>query len=441
MGDEKKRGAKKKKKKRGSGSGSGSKKKMNTDQTEAFKSVCDWLFVGSSSTSLSSSSDDFSVTINSGSLRCGDKLVFELHSHSNRSDGFLSPWKLVERAHHNGVKVLSLTDHDTMAGIPEAVEAGRRFGVKIIPGVEISTLFGLRDSGSEEPVHILAYYGTSGPAMYDELEDFLVKIRDGRFVRGREMVLKLNKLKIPLTWEHVTRIAGKDVAPGRMHVARALLEAGYVENLRQAFTKYLHDGGPAYATGSEPMAEEAVKLICKTGGVAVLAHPWALKNHVGVIRRLKDAGLHGVEVYRSDGKLEVFSELADTYSLLKLGGSDYHGKGGRNESELGSVNLPVTALQEFLNIGRPIWCEAIKATMISFSDQPSDSNLSNILRFDRARILKGNSAWSCGKELMDRCLAVWLTRVERESDEFEALRTKLSFVPITSNGSCITVGP
>jgi hypothetical protein len=189
------------------------------------------------------------------------------------------------------------------------------------------------------------------------------------------------------------------------------------------------------------MAEEAVKLICKTGGVAVLAHPWALKNHVGIIRRLKDAGLHGVEVYRSDGKLEVFSELADTYNLLKLGGSDYHGKGGRNESELGSVNLPVTALQDFLNVGRPIWCEAIKATMRAFLDQPSDSNLSNILRFDKARILKGNSAWSCGKELMDRCLAIWLTSDERNSNDFEALRLKLSFVPIMSNGTCVTVGP
>lgn len=137
----------------------------------------------------------------------------------------------------------------------------------------------------------------------------------------------------------------------------------------------------------------------------------------------------------------MFSELAETYSLLKLGGSDYHGRGGRNESELGSANLPVTALQAFLKVGRPIWCEAIKANMRTFIDQPSDSNLSNILRFDRARILKGNSAWSCGKELMDRCLSIWLASDERESDEFEALRLKLSFVSITSKGSCVTVGP
>lgn len=136
----------------------------------------------------------------------------------------------------------------------------------------------------------------------------------------------------------------------------------------------------------------------------------------------------------------VFSDLADTYSLLKLGGSDYHGKGGRNESELGSVNLPVKALQDFLKLGRPIWCEAVKATMRTFLEQPSDSNLSNILRFDRARILKGSSSWSCGRELMDRCLAIWLTNDERENDEFEDLRLKLSCVVINSKGSCVTVG-
>lgn len=96
MADDKKKRNKKKKR------GSGNKKKMTTEQSEAFKSVSDWLFVGSSP-SLSSSSDDFAVTINSSSLRCGEKLVFELHSHSNRSDGFLSPSKLVERAHNNGV--------------------------------------------------------------------------------------------------------------------------------------------------------------------------------------------------------------------------------------------------------------------------------------------------------------------------------------------------
>lgn len=149
------------------------------------------------------------------------------------------------------------------------------------------------------------------------------------------MISKLNKLKLPLRWESVEKIAGDGVAPGRLHVARAMVEAGLVENLKQAFSRYLYDGGPAYSTqvsfkfqfrflslkcfqdgkngflcsGSEPDAEEAVRLICETGGVAVLAHPWALKNPVAIIRRLKEAGLHGLEVYRSDGKLAGMEKL------------------------------------------------------------------------------------------------------------------------------------
>lgn len=103
-------------------------------------------------------------------------------------------------------------------------------------------------SGSEEPVHILAYYGICGPTKIEELEKFLMNIRDGRFLRAKSMVKKLNKLKLPLLWEHVTHIAGKDVAPGRLHVARALVEAGHVSNLKQAFARYLYDGGPAYST-------------------------------------------------------------------------------------------------------------------------------------------------------------------------------------------------
>ncbi|XWS63165.1 hypothetical protein CRYUN_Cryun06bG0072800 [Craigia yunnanensis] len=133
---------KKKKKKRG-----GSKRKMTAEQTLAFKSVTEWVYLdhqNSSSTAALSSwvVDDFGVQKSLG--RMMEKVVFELHSHSKHSDGFLSPSKLVERAHGNGVKVLALTDHDTMSGIPEAIETARRFGIKIIPGVEISTIFSPR---------------------------------------------------------------------------------------------------------------------------------------------------------------------------------------------------------------------------------------------------------------------------------------------------------
>ncbi|KAL5562910.1 hypothetical protein UlMin_032657 [Ulmus minor] len=414
---------KKKKKKRG-----GSKRKMTVEQTLAFKSVSEWVFLDQPS-SLSSNAaswvvDDFGVQKSLG--RGGEKLVFELHSHSKFSDGFLSPSKLVDRAHGNGVKVLALTDHDTMAGIPEALDAARRFGIKIIPGVEISTIFSPRgESESDEPVHILAYYSSCGSTSFEKLENFLANIRDGRFLRAKNMILKLNKLKLPLKWEHVARIAGKGVAPGRLHVARAMVEAGHVENLKQAFARYLFDGGPAYSTGSEPLTEEAVKVICDTGGVAVLAHPWALKNPVAIVRRLKEAGLHGMEVYRSDGKLTVYSDLADAYGLLKIGGSDYHGKGGHNESELGSVNLPVLAVHDFLKVARPIWYNAIRNNLEGYAEEPSDTNLSRILRFSRTPVCKLSNS---SADFIDRCLSMWLTNEERNTAEIEAIRLKLCHI-------------
>ncbi|KAK8624766.1 hypothetical protein V6N13_089652 [Hibiscus sabdariffa] len=420
---------KNKKKKRG-----GSNRKMTAEQTSAFKSVSEWVYLDRPNSSTSSSwvVDDFGVQKSLG--RGMEKMVFELHSHSKHSDGFLSPSKLVERAHGRGVKVLALTDHDTMSGITEAVETARRFGIKIIPGVEISTIFSPRNPKMEEPVHILAYYSSCGPMRYEELEKLLANIREGRYLRAKDMVLKLNKLKLPLKWEHVTKIAGKGVAPGRLHVARAMVEAGYVENLKQAFARYLYDGGPAYSTGSEPLAEEAVRLICETGGLAVLAHPWALKNPIPIIRQLKDAGLHGMEVYRSDGRLAAFSDLADTYDLLKLGGSDYHGRGGNGESELGSVNLPVLVLHEFLKVARPIWCGAIKDILESYAKEPSDSNLGRIARFSRMGSFKESSPLSCGKDLIDCCLSSWLTTEEWQSAEFEAIRLKLSHASIGLTG-------
>ncbi|GKV52462.1 hypothetical protein SLEP1_g59039 [Rubroshorea leprosula] len=423
----------KKKKKRG-----GSKKKMTAEQFSAFKSVSEWVYLDQQHLSAASCVvDDFGVQKSQG--RGGEKLVFELHCHSKHSDGFLSPSKLVERAHMNGVKVLSLTDHDTMSGIPEAIEAARRFGIKIVPGVEISTIFSPRNSDLEEPVHILAYYSSCGPTRYEELDKFLASIREGRYLRAKDMISKLNKLKLPLKWEHVAKIAGKGVAPGRLHVARAMLEAGYVENLKQAFSRYLYDGGPAYSTGSEPLVEEAVKLICETGGLAVLAHPWALKNPVPIIRKLKDAGLHGMEVYRSDGRLAVYSDLADTYGLLKLGGSDYHGRGGHGESELGSVNLPVLVLHDFLKVARPIWCGAIKDILELYIKEPSDSNLARITSFGRIGISKGSSTPKCGKDLIDRSLSLWLTNEEMQNVDFEAIKLRLSHISINLGGAIVPV--
>ncbi|KAK9181363.1 hypothetical protein WN944_024500 [Citrus x changshan-huyou] len=188
------------------------------------------------------------------------------------------------------------------------------------------------DRGIQEPVHILAYYSSCGPSKYEELENLLGNIRDGRFLRAKDMILKLNKLKLPLKWENVAKIAGKGVAPGRLHVARAMVEAGHVENLKQAFAdiSMMGDMHTPHETdykvsvccgcrGSQPLAEVAVELIHRTSGLAVLAHPWALKNPAAIIRKLKDVGLHGLEVYRSDGKL-VETELKHGKAVVRRKG-------------------------------------------------------------------------------------------------------------------------
>ena len=119
---------------------------------------------------------------------------------------------------------------------------------------------------------------------------------------------------------------------------------------------------------------------------------------------------------------------------MKIGGSDYHGRGGHNESELGSVNLPVLVLHDFLKVARPIWCDAIKEILECYAEEPSDSNLARITRFGRTRVFKGGSPLSCGQDLIDHCLPLWLTSEEMEDAEFEAIKLKLSNVSVSQGG-------
>ncbi|KAJ4767622.1 DNA polymerase III PolC-type [Rhynchospora pubera] len=401
--------------------GKNKKRKITVEQSVALSYIRDWVFASSGGSGGGSAAvfDDFlpSQALNFASSPA--QVVFDLHSHSNHSDGYLSPSALVERAYKQGVKVLALTDHDTMSGVPEAVEAASKYGMRIIPGVEISALFSpSHATGSSEVVHILAYYSPCGPSRHDELDCLLSSIRDGRYHRAKNILAKLTKLKLPVKWECVAEIAGEGVAPGRLHIARAMVKAGHVEDIRQAFNKYLYDDGPAYAVGSEPSAEKVVELIRSTGGVSALAHPWSLKNPVGVISALSDAGLDAIEVYRTDGKVAGFSELADAHGLIKIGGSDFHGKGKKGEAELGSVALSVTTLYNFLKIGQPIWCNALKDMLLNFADNPSDSSLEGIIRFAKLK-----EQGCCN--LLDACTS-WLSDDEKKSMNLDEIRRKLS---------------
>ncbi|XP_078429644.1 polymerase/histidinol phosphatase-like protein isoform X2 [Wolffia australiana] len=326
------------------------------------------------------------------------------------------------------VKILALTDHDTMEGVSEASAAARKLGIRLIPGVEISCIF-THSSGAEESVHLLAYYSSYGPSPHEELGKTLSTIREGRYLRARDMLKKLSNLKMPIEWDHLAKIAGDGVAPGRLHVARAMVEASYVGDLKQAFSSYLYDGGPAYSTGSEPPAEEVVKLVCRTGGISALAHPWSLKNSVPVIRSLASSGLHAMEVYRWDGKMTVFGDLADSLGLLKIGGSDYHGRKTQVESDLGSINLPIMAMVGFLRLARPRWFEAIQETIRSFVEDPSITKLERLWGFGDEKY-KAKMAMLSPNEAIKLSLNSWLSPEELDSPEIRDLSQKLQSVII-----------
>ena len=268
--------------------------------------------------------------------------LVDLHVHSTASDGKLIPEAIVRKAAELGLRVISLTDHDSIAGIVPALKAVKAFpGLTFIPGVEIST-----DLADGE-VHILGYFiDYTDPALEKSLEMF----RDSRFGRGRGMVEKLAALGINIDWSRVQEIAG-DGAIGRPHIARAMLEKGYITTFEEAFDKYIGHGGPAYVEREKMTPEEAVALIVRSKGLPVLAHPFTVKDPEAMVRQLKPAGLVGIEAYYKDNtaaETKATLNLAKKYGLIATGGTDYHGIGDSKEVMLGGVEVPMAAAQRLI---------------------------------------------------------------------------------------------
>jgi 3',5'-nucleoside bisphosphate phosphatase len=271
----------------------------------------------------------------------------DLHFHSTASDGKYKPAELIAKAAALGLKVIALTDHDSIEGITPAMEAAKAYpDLTFIPGVEIST--DLPDGEA----HILGYFiDYTNPEFKKELEKF----RDSRTGRGRRMVEKLGGLGIKIDWARVQAIAG-DGAIGRPHVAQAMLEKGYIKTFEEAFDKYIGHGGPAYVEREKMTPEEAVKLILRAKGIPVLAHPFTVKNPAAMVKSLKAAGLMGIEAYYKDNTPKVTQntlKLAKTYGLIATGGTDYHGISD-NEVMLGGTNVPLEAAQKLMVLGRQI---------------------------------------------------------------------------------------
>ena len=261
----------------------------------------------------------------------------DLHTHTTASDGLLPPATLVEEAARLGVGILAITDHDTTDGLEEALEAGYALGVEVIPGVEINTDV----QGAE--IHVLGYYIDY---TRDWFQDALRHLRESRLDRAARMVARLATLGIQLDLQRVLALAhGGSI--GRPHIARAMVEAGYISSPEEAFRLYIGRGGPAYVERERFPPEDAVRMILRAGGVPVLAHP-GLSTRDGLVPDLIAAGLMGIEVYypeHSPAQVQHYLHLARKFGLLTTGGTDYHGGDIAPRVQIGSVEVPLEVVE------------------------------------------------------------------------------------------------
>lgn len=251
----------------------------------------------------------------------------DLHTHSSVSDGTQTPSRLVRAAVEAGLDTVALTDHDSTAGWLEAFEAARGTGLTVVPGIELSTNLG------PASVHVLGYLFDPGD---ETIVNETARIRDGRLHRAERIVERI-AADYELSWDDVLAESEDGTTIGRPHIADALVRKGHVPTRSDAFASILHWQGRYYEQYYAPTPEEGVRMITRAGGVAVLAHPAAsgrwrpITEHT--IRRLRDAGLFGLEVHHrdntEDGKQRLL-RIADKLGLAVTGSSDYHGEGKPN---------------------------------------------------------------------------------------------------------------
>lgn len=260
----------------------------------------------------------------------------DLHAHSTASDGTCSPEELIAAAVRAGLSAIAITDHDTLAGVPAALAAGERLGIRVVPGVELSVMDGERE------IHLLGLH----IAQYEALEFRLTEIRGARRTRALEIVAKLNTLGVPLTEAAVFAGAG-DGAIGRPHVARALIAGGWVRDQREAFDRYLGAGRPANVPKQRVTMAEGIQMVHDTGGLAIIAHPGSEIGRRARIEPLIPLGLDGIEVRHPSHSAEDIARLTalvNHFGLSPSGGSDWHGAAA-GPRLLGMMHVPIEWLQ------------------------------------------------------------------------------------------------
>ncbi|WP_300379591.1 PHP domain-containing protein [Clostridium sp.] len=268
-------------------------------------------------------------------MKCAD-----LHIHSNFSDGTLTPEEIVKMAEIKGIKSISITDHDCISSqyIKEKVNK-----INIISGIEISSEI------NELDIHILGYFINYKD---ENLINVVNKLKEDRIKRVKEILFKLKKENIFIEIEDLDVKGTSSI--GRSHIAKAMVEKGYFNNYKSAFTNYLVQGKPAFVKGHKLDYKSTIEVITRSGGIAVLAHPGQVYKNLEIeylVRELKCFGLEGLEVYHPSHDIEQtnkFYNLAKKYKLLITGGSDYHGKDCYNEKLIGSYGINEKLLNKLL---------------------------------------------------------------------------------------------
>ncbi len=262
--------------------------------------------------------------------------VGDLHMHTHYSDGFFSPKEVVYKAKKIGLSVIAITDHDSVNGINEAIEAGVACNINVIPGIELSAMYGERE------VHILGYFINHRSP---ELNEYLKFFRAERVKRAREMVRRLNNLKIPVAFDSIMQNAeGRSI--GRPHIAAAVLETGSVKSYLEVFHKYIGFGCPAYVEKYRLEVNDAVAMISKAGGLSFIAHPESIRDTTNdtVLFEVIKTGVDGIETIHpslNKQKSMYYRGIAQEYYLLESGGSDFHGGKRGDEDHIGRYGIPL----------------------------------------------------------------------------------------------------
>lgn len=276
----------------------------------------------------------------------------DLHTHSTFSDGTYTPTQLVQAARDANLYAVALTDHDCVDGVSEALEAGKTFGIEVIPGIELAAYY---NNPSETEIHIVGLFlDYTNKDLLEKTKEIMYE----RVQRNIKMTARLSELGFPMTYDELLAEAGRDSC-SRAHYANLMVKKGYVKTKKEAFQKYISHGMPGFVPRILPTPQECIDLITKSGGVAVLAHPTLYGMNYNQIRimakELMGMGLKAIEVkystYKPEQEREI-TRIAAELGLKSSGGSDFHGLNKPDISigtGLGRLRIP----EEFLEKLRP----------------------------------------------------------------------------------------